>query len=140
MGTPAPSDAADWRAMRSVVSRRLVNVFSENDNILALYRTSAIQFRVAGIQEVEDVKGVENVNATSIVSGHLRYQHLVGSILQKIGWEDIDVNEAAQEEETLSLLEDDEKKQEKERAGKVDGEDEQQSERDDGEALDSRCG
>lgn len=74
MGTPAPSDAADWRAMRSVVSRRLAIVFSENDYILAfLSRTSAIQFRVAGIQEVEDVKGVENVNATSIVSGHLRY-------------------------------------------------------------------
>lgn len=37
------------------------------------------------------------------------------------------MNEAAQEEETLSLLEED-KKQEEERAGKVDGEDEQQLE------------
>lgn len=38
------SDAAVWRAMRSVVSGRLVNVYSENDYILAfLYRTSSIQ-------------------------------------------------------------------------------------------------
>ncbi|PQE04841.1 DUF726 domain-containing protein [Rutstroemia sp. NJR-2017a BBW] len=49
IGTPAPSDSAVWRAMRSVVSGRLVNVYSENDYILAfLYRTSSIQYGVAG--------------------------------------------------------------------------------------------
>merc|ERR1711939_108036 len=35
IGAPAPSDAAVWRSMRSVVSGRLVNVYSENDYILA---------------------------------------------------------------------------------------------------------
>jgi hypothetical protein len=128
MGTPAPSDAKDWRAMRSVVSGRLVNVYSENDYILAfLYRTSAIQFGVAGIQEVEDVKGVENVNVSKIVSGHLRYQYLVGTILQRIGWEDIDTGEVAQEEETLSLLEEDEKKEEHEGKGDGDGDEEDEA-------------
>ena len=43
IGTPAPSDADVWRATRSVVASRLVNVYSENDYILAfLYRTSSI--------------------------------------------------------------------------------------------------
>jgi hypothetical protein len=111
MGTPAPSDDKIWRALRSVVSGRLVNVYSENDYILAfLYRTSSIRLGIAGIEEVEDVKGVEIVNVSKLVSGHLRYQYLAGSILQKVGWEDIDIEEFSQEEETLSLLEEEEKK------------------------------
>ena len=119
MGTPAPSDAADWRAMRSVVSGRLVNVYSENDYILAfLYRTSSIQYGVAGLQEAQDVKGIENVNVTDIVSGHLRYQYLCGSVLEKIGFEDVDVVEVAKEEETLELLEKEEKKEQEGREGK----------------------
>ncbi|RDW75691.1 DUF726-domain-containing protein [Coleophoma crateriformis] len=112
IGTPAPSDSTVWRAMRSVVSGRLINVYSENDYILAfLYRTSSIQYGVAGIQEIQDVKGVENVDVSEMVSGHLRYQYLVGSILEKIGFEDIDVEEVSKEEETLALLEEQEEKE-----------------------------
>jgi hypothetical protein len=124
IGTPAPSDAADWRAMRSVVAGRLVNVYSENDYILAfLYRTSAIQYGVAGLQEAQDVTGIENVNVSEMVSGHLRYQYLVGSILEKIGFENIDVEEVAREEETLALLEEEERKAEERTTGeKVDPE------------------
>jgi hypothetical protein len=126
IGTPAPSDAADWRAMRSVVAGRLINVYSENDYILAfLYRTSAIQYGVAGLQEAQDVKGIENINVSEMVSGHLRYQYLVGSILEKIGFEDIDVDEVAREEETLALLEEQEKKeQEKKKGEKIDPDEE----------------
>lgn len=106
IGAPAPSDAAAWRSMRSVVAGRLVNVYSENDYILAfLYRTSSIQYGVAGIQEAKNVPGVENVDVSPMVSGHLRYQYLVGSILEKIGFEDIDLQEVEREEETLALLE-----------------------------------
>ncbi|PBP23714.1 DUF726-domain-containing protein [Diplocarpon rosae] len=113
IGTPAPSDAAVWRAMRSVVSGRLVNAYSENDYILAfLYRTSSIQYGVAGLQEAQEVRGIENVNVSEMVSGHLRYQYLVGSILEKIGFEDIDTEEVAKEEETLALLEKEDKKEE----------------------------
>ncbi|PVH83748.1 DUF726-domain-containing protein [Cadophora sp. DSE1049] len=120
IGAPAPSDAAVWRSMRSVVSGRLVNVYSENDYILAfLYRTSSIQYGVAGLQEAQDVKGIENVNVSEMVSGHLRYQYLVGSILEKIGFEDVDKEEVAREEETLALLEEEEKREE-EKKGKED--------------------
>jgi hypothetical protein len=118
IGTPAPSDAAAWRAMRSVVAGRLVNVYSENDYILAfLYRTSSIQYGVAGLQAAQDVKGIENVNVSEMVSGHLRYQYLVGSILEKIGFEDIDVAEVSREEETLALLEEEEKKEQENNGG-----------------------
>ena len=107
-----------------MVSGRLVNVYSENDYILAfLYRTSSIHLGIAGIQEVEDVKGVESVNVSELVSGHLRYQYLVGSILQKIGWEDIDIDEVAQEEETLALLEEQEKKEHDPKKGEEDADD-----------------
>ncbi|CAL3973483.1 unnamed protein product [Diplocarpon coronariae] len=117
IGTPAPSDAAVWRAMRSVVSGRLVNVYSENDYILAfLYRTSSIQLGVAGLQEAQDVTGIENVNVSEMVSGHLRYQYLVGSILEKIGFEDIDKEEVEREEETLALLERQDKREEEKKA------------------------
>lgn len=113
IGAPAPSDSNVWRAMRSVVAGRLVNVYSENDYILAyLYRTSSIQFGIAGIQEVVDVPSVQNVNVSNLVSGHLRYPYLVGSILEKIGWEDLDLKQVAREEETLALLEEEDQQQE----------------------------
>lgn len=119
IGTPAPSDSADWRAIRSVVAGRLVNVYSEHDYILGfLYRTSTIQLGVAGLQEVEDVRGVENVNVTDIVSGHLRYQYLCGTILERIGFEDIDIEEVAKEQETIALLDEEEKKERKKKEGK----------------------
>jgi hypothetical protein len=53
-----------------------------------------------------------------MVSGHLRYQYLVGAILEKIGFEDIDVDEVAKEEETLALLEEEEKKEQEKKRGK----------------------
>lgn len=118
IGTPAPSDAAVWRRLRSVVSGRLINVYSENDYILGfLYRTSSIQYGVAGLQVVQDVKGIENIDVSEMVSGHLRYQYLVGSILEKIGFEDIDVEEVAREEETVALLEEEEKKEQEKKKG-----------------------
>jgi len=119
IGAPCPSNGSIWRAMKSVVAGRLVNVYSENDYILAfLYRTSSIQLGVAGLQEIGDVSGVENVNVSSLVSGHLRYQYLVGVILQKIGWEDIDSGEVAKEAETIALIDKEEQEELEELEGK----------------------
>ncbi|KAI9820771.1 MAG: hypothetical protein M1827_005141 [Pycnora praestabilis] len=116
LGAPAPADAADWRIMRSVVSGRLINVYSENDYILGfLYRTSSIQYGVAGLQKVVGMKGIENVDVSKIVSGHLRYRYLVGSILEKIGFEDIEMGEVMKEQEALRLVEEEEEKERKRR-------------------------
>lgn len=98
-----------------MVSGRLVNVYSENDYILAfLYSTSSIQYGVAGLRPAEYVKGVENVDVSDIVSGHLRYRYLTGAILKRIGCEDIDIEEVEQEEEELKEIAELEEKEAKE--------------------------
>ncbi|KAF9634067.1 putative duf726 domain-containing protein [Lasiodiplodia theobromae] len=113
LGAPTPSTAADWRRMRSVVSGRVVNVYSTNDYILGfLYRTSSIQYGVAGLQKVEGVRGVENVDVSDIVSGHTRYRYLAGRILKKIGFEDVDIEEVEKEEQEMQKVEEEEKEAE----------------------------
>ncbi|KAL8961893.1 MAG: hypothetical protein Q9193_001620 [Seirophora villosa] len=112
IGTPCPSTTADWRVMRSVVASRLVNVYSENDYVLGfLYRTSSIQYGVAGLQKIEGLPGVENVDVSGTVSGHLRYRYLVGAVLKKIGFEGVDLK--AVEEEAAALKKMDEEEEEK---------------------------
>jgi Protein of unknown function (DUF726) len=111
IGAPTPSDTSDWRTMRSVVSARLVNVYSENDYVLGfMYRTSSVQYGVAGLQKVEGLAGVENINVSEDVKGHLRYRYLIGSILKKIGFEDIDMEAVEEEHVALQKVEAEEKK------------------------------
>ncbi|KAJ4348556.1 uncharacterized protein N0V89_009933 [Didymosphaeria variabile] len=106
MGTPAPSDSKSWRKIRSVVAARVVNVYSTEDYILGfLYRSTKLEFGVAGLQEVKGVFGVENVDMSKLVSGHDRYRYLVGSILTKIGFGDIDFNRVAEQERALEMAE-----------------------------------
>ncbi|GLA31793.1 hypothetical protein AnigIFM63604_008880 [Aspergillus niger] len=113
MGSPTPSNAPHWRRLRSVVSGRLINVYSENDAVLALlYRTSSLQLGVAGLQPVQDVPGVENLDVSETVSGHLRYQFLIGRILGLVGLQSVDAEEVAREEAALAVKD---KKQEQER-------------------------
>ena len=110
MGAPIPSDTNTWRSMRSAVSGRLVNVYSENDYLLAfLYRTSSLQYGVAGLVPVTDLPSIENVDVTEQVSGHLRYRYLVGSILQKLRFEDVDKDEVAKETKAFDAIVEEEK-------------------------------
>ncbi|OHW99888.1 DUF726 domain-containing protein [Colletotrichum incanum] len=105
IGTPAPSESRVWLALKSVVAGRLVNVYSENDYILGfLYRTSNLQFGVAGLQPIQGAEGVENYDVSSMVSGHLRYQYMIGTILKNIGWEDLDYAQVDKDEKVLSLM------------------------------------
>lgn len=102
IGAPTPSDTADWRIIRSVVASRMVNIYSSNDLILGfLYRTSSIQYGIAGLQKIEGLPSVENVDVSETVSGHLRYRYLVGAILKKIGFEGLDLSEVKREEDIL---------------------------------------
>jgi len=94
IGSPVPSNANNWRFMRSVVSGKMINVFSENDYILAfLYRATSIQFGVAGLQEVSSVESIDNLNLSAEVSGHLRYPDSIGKILKKAGFADVHVED-----------------------------------------------
>ena len=112
IGAPTPSDTSDWRILRSAVAGRLVNVYSVNDYVLGfMYRTSAIQYGVAGLQKVEGLASVENFDVSEDVSSHQRYRYLIGAILKKIGFEDIDMAAVDREREELVKIEKEEEKQ-----------------------------
>ncbi|EKD19061.1 uncharacterized protein L3040_006550 [Drepanopeziza brunnea f. sp. 'multigermtubi'] len=104
IGSPVPSSSNSWRVMRSVVSGKLINVYSENDYILAfLYRATSIQFGIAGLQDIGDVEGVDNLNLSKEVSGHLRYPELIGKILKKSGFEGILVEDTVIEGDVAEI-------------------------------------
>ena len=110
LGAPIPSDIGTWRSMRAAVTGRLINVYSKNDYLLAfLYRTSSLQYGVAGLMPISGLSGVENFDVSETVSGHLWYRYLVGSILQKIGFEDVDRDEVAKEAEAFKKMTEEEK-------------------------------
>lgn len=116
MGAPVPSDPINWRRIRSVVAGRLINVYSTNDFLLAfLYRTNSLQYGVAGLQAIQDVQGIENVDVSDLIDGHTRYRFLVGSILQELQLEDIDADAV---EKQLSKLKREDKEVKEERARK----------------------
>jgi hypothetical protein len=103
MGAPAPSESRVWLTLKSVVCGRLVNVYSEKDYLLGfLYRTSNIQFGVAGLQEIQGADGVENHNVGEMARGHLEYQFTTGKILKAIGWGELD-KEAIKNQKQASL-------------------------------------
>ncbi|KAF2277551.1 DUF726-domain-containing protein, partial [Westerdykella ornata] len=106
MGAPVPSDSFAWRQIRSVVAGRVVNVYSTEDYILGfLYRSTKLQMGVAGLQDVKDVHGIESFDMSKLVSGHDKYRYLVGSILVRIGFGEVDFNKAAEQERALEMAE-----------------------------------
>ncbi|KAK3694641.1 hypothetical protein B0T22DRAFT_477379 [Podospora appendiculata] len=87
IGAPVPSNTHHWQVMRSVVSGKMFNVYSENDYLLAfLYRATSIQLGVAGLQAIKDIEGVENVDLSESVSGHMRYPRIIDKILARCGF------------------------------------------------------
>ncbi|KAI1751489.1 DUF726-domain-containing protein [Xylaria castorea] len=119
LGAPAPSSSAEWRRIRSVVTGRVVNAYSTKDYILAfLYRTNSIQFGVAGLQPVLNVKGIENVDVSDLVEGHTLYRHATGPILGRLGFEDVNFHELKREEQLLKEQEEEER-QKREEAGSI---------------------
>jgi hypothetical protein len=111
MGAPTPSDSKPWRKIRSVVTGRLINVYSSEDYILGfLYRSTKLQRGVAGLQEVKDVFGVENLDVSDMMTGHDKYRYLVGSILRKTQFGDIDLNKVSEQERALSVSEQQQKR------------------------------
>ncbi|KAK3329533.1 hypothetical protein B0H66DRAFT_28974 [Apodospora peruviana] len=87
IGAPVPSNSQHWQLMRSVVSGKIYNVYSENDYLLAfLYRATSIQLGVAGLQAIHDIEGVENIDLSEEVQGHMRYSDNIAKILDRCGF------------------------------------------------------
>ncbi|KAL0935215.1 transmembrane and coiled-coil domain-containing protein [Colletotrichum truncatum] len=106
IGAPIPSNREHWQVIRSVVSGRIINVYSETDYILGfLYRTTSLQLGIAGLQEVKDIDRVENLNLSEEVSGHLRYPTLIAKILTRCGFPNVKGgNGAIEKDEDIKVL------------------------------------
>ncbi|KAM0335460.1 hypothetical protein ACHAQA_000508 [Verticillium albo-atrum] len=90
IGAPAPSNTEQWQLLRSVVAGRIFNAYSQNDYILGfMYRATSLQLGVAGLQPIEGVDGIENLDLSDDVAGHLRYPGLIAQILTKCGFPDV---------------------------------------------------
>lgn len=112
MGAPVPTSRDDWKAIRSVAAGRVINIYSGSDYILGfLYRTSSIQLGVAGLQAVENVPGVENINVGHLVEGHLRYRYVTGTLLRDVLGEDIEASAVGKEKIILRNLDEKEREQ-----------------------------
>jgi hypothetical protein len=91
MGAPVPSESRVWLTLKSVVSGRLVNVYSEEDYLLGfLCRFSNIHFGIAGLQDIQGADGVENYNVGRLNKDHLEYQTKTRTILENIGWAELE--------------------------------------------------
>ncbi|KAL4871621.1 hypothetical protein BDV12DRAFT_25187 [Aspergillus spectabilis] len=88
-GSPVVADKDEYTRARSVVSGRFVNGYSSNDWILGyLFRaTSGGIMRVAGLAPVDGIPGIENVDVTKLVNGHMDYRAAIPRLLKHIGWE-----------------------------------------------------
>ncbi|ROW07871.1 hypothetical protein VMCG_03665 [Cytospora schulzeri] len=107
IGAPTPSNRNHWQMMRSVVAGKMFNVYSENDYILAfLYRATSIQLGIAGLQAIEDIEGVENIDLSEEVMGHLRYPALIAQILTRCGFPNVTGGEGPIAKEEDIQLED----------------------------------
>lgn len=87
-GSPVVAKKDDYIRCRSVVSGRFVNGYATNDWILGyLFRaTSGGVMRIAGLASV-DVPGIENIDVTEDVPGHMAYRGMMPTLLDKVGWE-----------------------------------------------------
>lgn len=92
-----------WLQARGVVAGRLVNCFARNDWLLNyLFRaTTAGIGTVAGLRPVENVPGLENVDVTDKILGHLSYRTFMPIIMDQLGFP---VTATYFDEEEVSLL------------------------------------
>jgi Protein of unknown function (DUF726) len=88
-GSPIVAKKDEYLRARSVISGRFVNGYASNDWILGyLFRaTSGGIMRVAGLAPVEDVPGLENLDVTQLVNGHMAYRTAMPRLLREVGWE-----------------------------------------------------
>jgi uncharacterized protein DUF726 len=88
LGTTVTASQKTWFQARSVVSGRFVNGFARNDWVLNyLFRaTSGGVGTVAGLRPVENVPGLENVDVTDKISGHISYRTFMPLIMDQLGF------------------------------------------------------
>ena len=133
-GSPVVVKQDEFMRARSVVAGRLVNGYNRNDWILGyLFRlTNGGIRRVAGLGSIEDVPGIENMDVTEFVVGHMDYRTAMPRLLRECGWlvesdefteiEDPDPeNHGERQRELINEIEEARKELEKEAARQASG-------------------
>ncbi|KAL1901960.1 hypothetical protein Sste5346_001666 [Sporothrix stenoceras] len=87
-GSPVVVKHDEYMRARSVVAGRLVNGYNRNDWILGyLFRlTNGGIRRIAGLGAVENIPGIENMDVTEFVVGHMDYRTAMPRLLRECGW------------------------------------------------------
>lgn len=88
-GSPVVAKKDEYLRARSVVSGRFLNGYASNDWILGyLFRaTSGGIMRVAGLAPVEGIPGIENMDVSKFVNGHMAYRTAMPRLMREAGWE-----------------------------------------------------
>ncbi|KIM38167.1 hypothetical protein M413DRAFT_76231 [Hebeloma cylindrosporum] len=88
LGATLTVSQKSWCETRSVVSGRYVNAFARNDWVLNyLFRASSGTVgTVAGLRPIEGVPGLENVDVTDKIAGHMSYRTFMPLILDQLGF------------------------------------------------------
>ena len=87
-GAPVVAKSEEFLRARTVISGRFINGYHRNDWILGyLFRlTNGGIRRVAGLAAVDGVPGLENVDLSDEVKGHMEYRTAMPRLLRKCGW------------------------------------------------------
>lgn len=113
LGTPITVKSDQLALARLVVSGRFINGYLKKDWILGyLFRATGGGIQsVAGLQEVTSVHGIENVDCTDLVEGHMSYRKAIPKILKRLEWEvlseeflEIEEPDSEQGERTRQLI------------------------------------
>lgn len=88
-GAPVVVKREQFTLARSVVAGRFVNGYSKKDWVLAyLFRaTSGGIGKVAGLRQISEVYGIESLDCTEHVVGHMGYRVAMPILLKQLGWE-----------------------------------------------------
>jgi len=87
-GSPVVVHKDDWLIARSVVPGRFVSGYATNDWILGyLFRATAGGImRIAGLAPTQ-IPGIEDINVTEFVKGHMAYRAAMPRLMQEVGWD-----------------------------------------------------
>jgi pimeloyl-ACP methyl ester carboxylesterase len=88
LGATVTAPRATWHQVRGVVAGRLVNGYARNDWVLNyLFRATSGGFNtVAGLRAIDGVPGLENVDVTDKIQGHMSYRTFMPLILDQLGF------------------------------------------------------
>ncbi|RLV91863.1 Phenylalanine--tRNA ligase beta subunit [Spathaspora sp. JA1] len=89
LGSPISIKTDQLIMARSVVSGKFVNGYSKKDWILGyLFRaTGGGVGKVAGLSALTHVDGIENIDCTNLIEGHMSYRKVIPKILKLVNWE-----------------------------------------------------